>query len=222
MLGQSLINISSGARARLSGIFASVMLLVFIMYGAPIIELLPMAALTGVMMMVAIGTFEWASLKIFQRMPTSDIFVMVLVTLVTALLHNLAVAVVFGVIISALVFAWDSAVRIRARKYLDSDGWKHYEIYGPPFFGSTTKFAEKFNVLDDPDHVVIDFEESRVADMSAIEALSKITERYAKVGKKVHLRHLSEDCRRLLVNASALIEVNYYEDPKYKVVGLAE
>lgn len=222
MLGQSLINISSGARARLSGIVAAVMLLVSIMYGAPVIELLPMAALTGVMMMVAIGTFEWASLKVFQRMPTSDILVMVLVTLVTAILHNLAFAVVVGVVISALVFAWDSAVRIRARKYVDSQGWKHYEIYGPLFFGSTTHFAEKFSVLEDPDHVVIDFEESRVADMSAIEALNKITERYAKVGKKVHLRHLSSDCRGLLVNAAALIEVNYYEDPTYKVAGVGE
>ncbi|MEQ9451012.1 MAG: SulP family inorganic anion transporter [Pseudomonadales bacterium] len=222
MLGQSLINISSGARARLSGIVAALMLLVFIMYGAPVIELLPMAALTGVMIMVAIGTFEWASLRVFQRMPRSDILVMILVTLVTAVLHNLAVAVVVGVIISALVFAWDSAVRIRARKYIDHQGWKHYEIYGPLFFGSTAHFAEKFNVLDDPEHVVIDFAESRVADMSAIEALNKITERYARVGKKVHLRHLSKDCRVLLANAAALIEVNYYEDPNYKVLGLAE
>lgn len=222
MLGQSLINISSGARARLSGIVAAIMLLVFIMYGAPVIELLPMAALTGVMIMVAIGTFEWASLKVFQRMPTSDILVMLLVTLVTAILHNLAIAVVVGVIISALVFAWDSAVRIRARKYVDDQGWKHYEIYGPLFFASTATFAEKFNIAEDPEHVVIDFEESRVADMSAIEALNKITERYARVGKKVHLRHLSPDCRVLLANAEALIEVNYYEDPNYKVVGIPE
>jgi len=148
--------------------------------------------------------------------------VMILVTLVTAVLHNLAVAVVVGVIISALVFAWDNAVRIRARKYVDEQGWKHYEIYGPLFFGSTTNFAEKFNVLEDPDHIVIDFEESRVADMSAIEALNKITERYAKVGKKVHLRHLSADCRTLLANAEALIEVNYYEDPTYKVAGAGD
>ena len=218
MLGQSLINISSGARARLSGIVAAIMLLVFIMFGASIIERLPMAALTGVMIMVAVGTFEWASLRTFRRMPRSDIVVMVLVTLVTAVLHNLALAVVVGVIISALVFAWDNAVRIRARKYVDEDGWKHYEIYGPLFFGSTTTFAEKFDVNGDPEHVVIDFEESRVADMSAIDALNKITERYAKVGKKVHLRHLSDDCRTLLTNAAAIIEVNYYEDPSYKVV----
>ena len=217
MIGQSLINISSGARARLSGIFASIMLLVFIMFGANLIEQLPMAALTGLMIMVAIGTFEWASLKTFTKMPKSDIFVMVLVTLVTAVLHNLALAVVVGVIIAALVFAWDNAKRIRARKHVDEDGIKHYEIYGPLFFGSVSVFNEKFDVLNDPDEVIIDFAESRVVDMSAIEALNKITERYHKVGKKVHLQHLSKDCRALLENADAIIDVNVVEDPKYKM-----
>ncbi|MFZ6052531.1 SulP family inorganic anion transporter [Halocola ammonii] len=217
MLGQSLINISSGARARLSGIFAAVMLLIFIMFGAPLIEKLPMAALTGVMIMVAVGTFEWASLKTFNKMPKSDIIVMVLVTVVTAVLHNLALAVLIGVIIAALVFAWDNAKRIRARKSIDENGYKHYEIYGPLFFGSVGVFNDKFDVMNDPEHVVIDFNESRVVDMSAIEALNKITERYAKVGKKVHLRHLSEDCQKLLNDASAIIEVNYFEDPHYKV-----
>ncbi len=201
MIGQSLINISSGARARLSGIVASVMLLVFIMFGSGLIEKLPMAALTGLMIMVAIGTFEWASLRTINRMPKSDIFVMVLVTLVTAVLHNLALAVIVGVIIAALVFAWDNAKRIRARKRIDENGVKHYEIYGPLFFGSVTAFSEKFDVLNDPDEVIIDFEESRVVDMSAIEALNKITERYVKVGKKIHLKHLSPDCRKLLKNA---------------------
>lgn len=218
MIGQSLINISSGARARLSGIVASVMLLVFIMFGAPLIEKLPMAALTGVMIMVSIGTFEWASLRTFNKMPKSDIFVMVLVTLVTIFLHNLALAVLVGVIIAALVFAWDNAKRIRARKSIDEDGVKHYEIYGPLFFGSVTAFNEKFDVLNDPEEVIIDFAESRVVDMSAIEALNKITERYQKVGKKVHLKHLSQDCRRLLANAEELIDVNVLEDPTYKVV----
>ena len=217
MIGQSLINISSGARARLSGIFASIMLLVFIMFGANLIEQLPMAALTGLMIMVAIGTFEWASLKTFTKMPKSDIFVMVLVTLVTAVLHNLALAVVVGVIIAALVFAWDNAKRIRARKHVDEDGIKHYEIYGPLFFGSVSVFNEKFDVLNDPEEVIIDFAESRVVDMSAIEALNKITERYHKVGKKVHLQHLSKDCRALLENADAIIDVNVVEDPKYKM-----
>ena len=217
MIGQSLINISSGARARLSGIVASVMLLVFIMYGSGLIEKLPMAALTGLMIMVAIGTFEWASLRTFTRMPKSDIMVMVLVTVVTAVLHNLALAVVVGVIIAALVFAWDNAKRIRARKSMDENGVKHYELYGPLFFGSVTAFNEKFDVLNDPEEVIIDFAESRVVDMSAIEALNKITERYQKVGKKVHLKHLSPDCRKLLRNAEQIIEVNVLEDPTYKV-----
>ncbi len=218
MIGQSLINTSNGARARLSGIVAAVMLLVFIMFGANLIEKLPMAALTGLMIMVAIGTFEWASLRTFKRMPKSDVLVMVLVTLVTVFLHNLALAVVVGVIISALVFAWDNAKRIRARKYIDENGVKHYEIYGPLFFGSVTAFNEKFDVLNDPDEVIIDFQESRVVDMSAIEALNKITERYQKVGKKIHLKHLSSDCKRLLKNADEIIDVNVLEDPTYKVV----
>lgn len=217
MIGQSLINISSGARTRISGIVAAVMLLVFIMFGSGLIEMMPMAALTGLMIMVAIGTFEWASLKTFNKMPISDIFVMVMVTLVTAVLHNLAMAVIIGVIIAALVFAWDNAKRIRARKHIDEDGVKHYEIYGPLFFGSISVFNSKFDVLNDPDEVIIDFRESRVVDMSAIEALNKITERYHKVGKKVHLKHLSKDCRRLLKNADAIIEVNVLEDPTYKL-----
>ncbi|WP_029036897.1 SulP family inorganic anion transporter [Salinimicrobium xinjiangense] len=218
MLGQSLINVSSGARARLSGIVAAVMLLIFVMFAADIIELLPMAALTGLMIMVAVGTFEWASLRTFRRMPKSDVLVMVLVTFVTVILHNLALAVLVGVIISALVFAWDNAKRIRARKHIDDKGVKHYEIYGPLFFGSVAAFNEKFDVLGDPDEVVIDFSESRVVDMSGIEALNKLTERYMKQGKKLHLRHLSRDCRQLLQNADEIIEVNILEDPTYKVV----
>lgn len=218
MLGQSLINISSGARARLSGIIAAVSLLIFIMFAADIIELLPMAALTGLMIMVAVGTFEWASLKTFRRMPKSDVLVMVLVTLVTVVLHNLALAVLIGVIISALVFAWDNAKMIRARKHVDEDGVKHYEIYGPLFFGSVQAFNDKFDVLKDPEEVVIDFSESRIVDMSGIEAVNKLTERYHKQGKKLHLKHLSPDCRKLLSNADAIIEVNILEDPSYKVV----
>ena len=218
MLGQSLINISNGARARLSGIVAAVMLLVFIMFGSSYIELVPMAALTGLMIMVAIGTFEWASLKTLNKMPKSDILVMVLVTLVTIVLHNLALAVIVGVIIAALVFAWDNAKRIRARKSIDAEGVKHYEIYGPLFFGSVSAFNDKFDILNDPKEVIIDFQESRVVDMSAIEALNKITERYLKVGKKVHLKHLSPDCKKLLKNADKIIDVNVIEDPQYKLV----
>lgn len=218
MLGQSLINVSSGARARLSGIVAGSMLLIFVMFGAPVIEQVPVAALTGVMIMVAVGTFEWASLRTFSRMPKSDVIVMVLVTLVTVFLHNLALAVIIGVIIAALVFAWDNAVRIRARKRIDEDGVKHYEIYGPLFFGSTTVFKEKFDAENDPEKVIINFEESRVVDMSAIETLNKVTEQYASLGKKVILRHLSDDCRKLLKNAEAIIEVNIEDDPTYKVL----
>ena len=218
MIGQSLINVSNGARARLSGIVASVMLLVFVMFGSSFIEKVPMAALTGLMIMVALGTFEWASLKTFKRMPHSDILVMVLVTLVTVVLHNLALAVIIGVIIAALVFAWDNAKRIRARKSIDENGVKHYEIYGPLFFGSVAAFNEKFDVLNDPKEVIIDFRESRVVDMSAIEALNKLTERYHKVGKKIHLKHLSADCRKLLQNADEIIDVNIMEDPTYKVL----
>lgn len=218
MIGQSLINTSNGARARLSGIVAAVMLLVFIMFGAGLIEKVPMAALTGLMIMVALGTFEWASLRTFRRMPKSDVLVMVLVTLVTVFLHNLALAVLVGVIISALVFAWDNAKRIRARRYIDEEGVKHYEIYGPLFFGSVTLFNEKFDILNDPEEVIIDFRESRVVDMSAIEALNKLTDRYLKVGKRVHLKHLSPDCRQLLTNADRIIEVNVLEDPTYKVL----
>jgi len=218
MIGQSLINVSNGARARLSGIVAAIGLLSFVMFGSSLIERVPMAALTGLMIMVSIGTFEWASLRTFNKMPKSDVFVMVLVTLVTVLLHNLALAVIVGVIIAALGFAWDNAVRIRARKRIDELGVKHYEIYGPLFFGSVAAFNEKFDVAGDPDEVVIDFAESRVVDMSAIEALNKVTERYAKSGKKIHLKHLSKDCLRLIKNAESLIEVNIIEDPTYKVV----
>ena len=218
MIGQSLINISSGARARLSGIVAAIMLLVFIMFGSSLIEKLPMAALTGLMIMVSIGTFEWASFRTFNRMPKSDVFVMLAVTLITVLLHHLALAVLLGVIIAALVFSWDNAKRIRARKHIDKDGVKHYEIYGPLFFGSISVFNEKFDVQEDPDKIIIDFAESRVVDMSAIEALNKITERYREAGKKVQLKHLSRDCSRLLKNAEKIIDVDVLEDPTYKLV----
>jgi SulP family sulfate permease len=218
MIGQSLINISNGARARLSGVVAAVVLLLFVMFGANLIEQVPMAALTGLMIMVAIGTFEWSSLRTFNKMPKSDIFVMLTVTLVTVFLHNLALAVILGVVIAALVFAWDNAKRIRARKSIDAQGVKYYEIYGPLFFGSITAFNEKFDVVNDPQEVIIDFKESRVVDMSAIEALNKITERYLKMEKKLHLRHLSKDCQILLKNADKIIDINVLEDPNYKVV----
>ncbi len=218
MIGQSLINISNGARARLSGIVASVMLLIFVMFGSSLIEKMPMAALTGLMIMVAIGTFEWITVRMVNKMPKHDIFVGVVVIVVTVLLHNLALAVLIGVVLSALVFAWESAKRIRARTYLDENGAKHYEIFGPLFFGSTTVFTEKFDIASDPQQVIIDFKESKIADMSAIECLNKLTARYLKVGKTVRLRHLSPDCRTLLQNAEKVIDVNIIEDPNYKVV----
>lgn len=217
MIAQTLVNISAGSRARLSGIIAAITILIIILIGAPVIEKLPIAALVGVMMMVAIGTFEWASFRIFNKMPKHDVFVLVTVALITVFLHNLALAVLTGVIISALVFAWESAKRIRARKYIDENGVKHYEIYGPLFFGSTTAFAEKFDIANDPDEIVIDFKESKIMDMSAIDALNKITERYANVNKTIRLRHLSPNCRQLLQNARAVIDVNILEDPTYKV-----
>ena len=218
MIAQTLVNLSAGARARLSGIVASLTILSIILFASPIIEALPMAALTGVMMMVAFGTFEWLSFKVINKMPKPDIFVGVLVAIITIWLHNLALAVLIGVIISALVFAWESAKRIRARKYIDGNGVKHYEIFGPLFFGSTTAFAEKFDIQSDPHEVIIDFKESRIVDMSAIDAVNKITERYAKVNKTIHLKHLSTDCRQLLQNADKIIEVNILEDPDYLVM----
>lgn len=218
MIAQTLVNLSAGSRARLSGIIAALTILLIILYGAPVIGKLPMAALVGVMIMVAIGTFEWASFKIINKMPKHDIFVGILVAVITVLLHNLALAVLIGVIISALVFAWESAKRIRAKKYIDENGVKHYKIFGPLFFGSTTAFAEKFDVQNDPSEIIIDFKESRINDMSAIDAVHKITERYASVGKTVRLRYLSADCKALLKNAEGIIEVNIIDDPTYRVV----
>lgn len=216
MLGQSMINISNGARARLSGIVAAIGLLIFIMFAAPLIEQLPMAALTGLMIMVAIGTFEWVSVRILNRYPISDIIVMVLVILVTVFMHNLALAVLVGVIVSALVYAWDNAKRIRARKRIDEKGIKHYEIYGPLFFGSIKMFNSKFDVLNDPDEIIINFRESRIVDMSAIEAVNKLTERYHKVGKKVYLIDLPSSSHKLLLKADKLINVNVVKEKSNK------
>ena len=217
MIAQTLVNLSAGSRARLSGIIASLTILLIILFGAPVIGRLPMAALTGVMIMVAFGTFEWLSFKIINKMPKQDVFVMIIVAVITVWLHNLALAVLAGVIISALVFAWESAKRIRAKKYLDENGVKYYEIYGPLFFGSVTGFNEKFDVNADPAEVVIDFKDSKITDMSAIDAINKLTERYKNAGKKLLLKHLSKDCRRLLNNAAEVIEVNILEDPIYNV-----
>lgn len=218
MVAQTLVNLDAGARTRIAAAVGALGILAVILVGGPVIEQIPMAALVGVMMMVSIGTFQWASLKVLNKMPKSDIFVGILVAAITVFLHNLALAVLIGVVVSALVFAWDNAKRIRARKSVDEFGNKVYEIYGPLFFGSTSNFIDKFDIPEDPDLVIVDFKESRVVDMSAIEILNKLTEKYAKVNKKVVLRHLSKDSIRLLENAKGIIEVNIEEDPTYKVM----
>lgn len=207
MVAQSFVNLTAGGRTRLSGIIASCTILFVILVGSPIIEQIPMAALVGVMMMVAIGTFEWANFKIIGKMPLHDVFIIVIVAGITVVLHNLALAVFIGVIISALVFAWQSAQRIRARKYTDEFGVKHYQIFGPLFFGSTANFIDKFDPKNDPDRVVIDFTQSRVADMSAIEALNKITLKYSENGKKLSVSNLSPACERLINNAASTVVI---------------
>jgi SulP family sulfate permease len=207
MIAQTLVNLSAGSRARLSGIIASLAILAIVLFGAPLIEQVPMAALVGVMIMVAIGTFEWVSLKIFNKMPLHDVLLVIIVTAITVILHNLALAVLIGVIISALIFSWESAKRIRAKKYIDDAGAKHYDLFGPLFFASTAVFLEKFDVKNDPDTVIIDFSESRIVDMSAIEALNVITERYNKVNKKVYLSGLSNECKRLINRAEKIVNI---------------
>ena len=216
MIGQSIINIKSGGRGRLSGIVAGLSLLVFILFASKYIEMVPIAALVGVMFMVVIGTFAWSTFKIINKIPKADLFVIAVVTFITVV-EDLAVAVFAGVIISALVFAWENALRIRARKHIDQHGIKHYEIYGPLFFGSTKLFLEKFDMKEDPKEVIIDFEESRIMDQSAIEAINKITEKYLKAGKTIHLWHLSQDCRALIKKAEKICVVNVLEDPDYTI-----
>lgn len=217
MIGQSIINVSSGGRSRLSGIVASLGLISFILFASELIEKVPMAALVGLMFMVSIGTFEWGSFRIMNKIPKSDALIIVAVTILTVI-FDLAIAVAAGVIIAALVFAWDNALRIRARKFTDESGVKHYEIFGPLFFGSIANFHEKFEPQNDPQDVIVDFKESRVVDHSAIEALNQLTEKYSKLGKRICLKHLSPDCVKLLGKAGSMVEVNYFEDPQYIVV----
>ena len=216
MIGQSIINIKSGGRGRLSGIVASLSLFAFILFASTYIEMIPIAALVGVMFMVVIGTFAWSTFNVINKIPVSDLLVIILVTVLTVI-FDLAIAVLAGVIISALVFAWENAIRIRARKRIDEHGIKHYEIYGPLFFGSTALFNSKFDIQNDPKEVIVDFKESRIMDQSAIEAVNKLTERYLKEGKTIHLRHLSKDCTKLIQKAEKICEVNVLEDPNYFV-----
>ncbi|KZN43004.1 SulP family inorganic anion transporter [Pseudoalteromonas luteoviolacea] len=216
MIGQSMININSGGRSRLSGITAALLLLGFILFAANLIEMIPLAALVGVMFMVVLGTFEWSSFRLMKRIPKSDAFVIVLVSGVTVI-TDLAIAVCVGVIVSALVFAWEHAKHIYTSNYIDEEGSKVYELHGPLFFGSVKNFAELFDIANDPDDVIVEFKYSRVADHSAIEAIDALAEKYTKAGKTLHLRHLSQDCKHLLDKACDLVEVNVIEDPKYKV-----
>ena len=216
MIGQSMINVRSGGRTRIAGIAAAVFLLIFILYTSNYIEMIPIAALVGVMFMVVIGTFAWNTFKIMNKVPVSDAFVILVVTGLTVQ-FDLAIAVVTGVMLSALVFAWENALRIRARKRIDEHGIKHYDIYGPLFFGSTTLFLSKFTIEDDPDEVIIDFSESRIMDQTAIETINKLAERYQQKNKTLHLRHLSPDCIRLIKRAEKICDINVLEDPDYFV-----
>lgn len=216
MIGQSMINIHSGGRGRLSGITAALVLLAFILFAAPLIEMIPLAALVGVMFMVVIGTFEWASFKIVRGVNKEDAIVLFAVTIITVF-FDLAIAVVVGVIMSALVFAWKHATHIVANTHIDEDGWKVYEVDGPLFFGSVLHFKELFNPADDPEHVVIDFNESRIWDSSGLDAIDNLAEKYRKVGKKLHIRHISSECRNLLSQAKGYVEINVDEDPRYHI-----
>jgi SulP family sulfate permease len=217
MIGQSIINIKGGGRGRLSGIVAALALLAFILFASNLIEQVPIAALVGVMFMVVIGTFAWSSFRIINKIPIADVFVLILVSTVTVF-FDLAIAVISGVIVSALVFSWENAKRIRARKRIKPDGTKIYEIWGPLFFGSITAFNQKFDVKNDPDVVEIDFVESRVSDHSAIEAIFNLVNKYNSAGKTIKLKHLSQDCKILLYKSSPLFNeviIEAIDDPRY-------
>jgi len=219
MIGQSLINVNSGGRGRLSGIVAAVALLCFVLFGAPLIEQIPLAALVGVMFMVVIGTFAWSSFRILNKIPLSDAIVLIIVSAITVW-QDLAIAVIVGVIISALVFSWKSATMIRARKHIKEDGTKVYEIWGPLFFGSAQTFSSKFNVKNDPQSVEIDFIESRVSDHSGVEAIQNISDKFLDLGKDIKLTHLSPKCKLLLLKANPKFEKiieSSIDDPRYHI-----
>ena len=213
MIGQSMINVKSGGRTRVAGIVAALFLLLFILAAAPVIELIPLAALVGVMFMVVIGTFAWNSLTILRKVPFTDAFVILLVTVVTVL-EDLAVAVVVGVIVSALAYAWNNARRIYAKTYSTPEGARVYQVQGPLFFGSSDGFVEMFDVAGDPSEVIVDFADSRVVDQSALQAIEAVAAKYETEGKRLQLRHLSRDCHRLLTKAGHLM-VDSDDDPDY-------
>lgn len=220
MIGQSIINVNSGGRGRLSGAVAAIALLCFVLFGAPLIEQIPIAALVGVMFMVVIGTFAWSSFRILHKIPLADAIVLIAVSAITVW-QDLAIAVIAGVIMSALVFAWKNATMIRARKYLKDDGTKVYAIWGPLFFGSVQNFNSKFELRNDPDKIEIDFIESKVSDHSGVEALRNIANKYLEAGKEIKLTHLSPDCKTLLMKWNPEFETIIEEaidDPRYYVV----
>ncbi|MCE2497057.1 MAG: SulP family inorganic anion transporter [Flavobacteriales bacterium] len=221
MIGQSLINVNSGGRGRLSGVVAAVGLLSFILFGSSLIEQIPIAALVGVMFMVVIGTFAWSSFRILNKIPLADAIILIAVSAITVW-QDLAIAVLTGVVMSALVFAWQNATMICARKRIKEDGTKVYEIWGPLFFGSIQSFNSKFEVSEDPVSVEIDFIESRVSDHSGIEAIWNLVNKYHDQGKQVRLTHLSPECQDLLRKASPLFDGSVIEkaidDPRYHVV----
>ena len=217
MIGQSLINVNSGGRGRTSGITAAVCLLLFVLFLAPWIEMIPIAALVGVMFMVVIGTFEWATLRMWRRIPTADVIVMVLVAGYTVVMHDLATAVVLGVVVSALTFTWQHATHIFVDMKTNDQGSRIYQLHGPLFFASVRSFVDMFEPANDPDDVVIDFYYTRVYDQSGLEAINAVAERYVKAKKRLHLTHLSSECRVLLERAGDLVEVNLSEDPQYHV-----
>lgn len=217
MIGQSLINVKSGGRGRLSGITAAIAMLLFIVFLSPLIESIPVAALVGVMFMVVIGTFEWTTLQTWRRLPAAEVLIMFVVAGYTVVMHDLATAVVLGVALSALVFAWNKSLHLMADVQTNEFGARIYQLHGVLFFGSVARFRELFTPRDDPREVVIDFYFSRVYDQSGLEAINALAERYEKLGKRLHLRHLSEDCRRLLDRAGDIVEVNISEDPHYHV-----
>ncbi|MGB0650067.1 MAG: SulP family inorganic anion transporter [Rhodothermales bacterium] len=215
MIGQSMINIRGGGRGRLSGITAALALLAFILFGASMIEQIPLAALVGVMFMVVIGTFEWSSLRLFGRIPLSDVLVIVIVSVVTVL-ADLAIAVLVGIVLSALVFAWEHGKVMHAERKT-RDGRTHYHLEGPLFFGSVSSFKNLFRFKKDKEHVIIDFADSRVWDHSGIEALQNITERYNQYGKKLHLLNLSKECQALLGRAENIVELSVIEDLEWHI-----
>ena len=216
MIGQSMINVESGGRTRIAGTTAALLLLVFVLFASQWIEMIPLAALVGVMFMVVIGTFAWSSFRIMHKIPKSDAFVLVLVSLVTVV-SDLAVAVVVGVIVSALVLAWKASQKIHARIRTGDDGEKIYLLDGTLFFASVESFAALFKPREDPDHVIVDFLGTRVLDHSGLHAIDTLAEKYKRAGKSLRLRHLSPDCRALLEKAGNLVEVSVIEDPTYGV-----